>query len=150
MTRAAEPDIHAIRRSVALIGRLSDGLVRVGPFHLGMDAALSWIPGVGEAYSAGAAAFLIVQGLRAGVPAPILVVAAAMMGGRTVISAVPIAGTAAADLLTAHRWSARLILAAIDRRIVAQGRAPAAARKRARAKAAPAGRDRTPLFAWPR
>ena len=109
----------AIRKSVALIGRLSDGLLRIGPFNLGLDAALSWVPGLGEAYSAGAAAFLIVQGARAGVPVSILAVAAALMGGRTVITAIPIAGTAAADLLTAHRWSARLILAAIDRRIAA-------------------------------
>ena len=119
MPTAREPDLEAIRRGVALIGRLSDGLLRIGPFNLGLDAALSWIPGLGEAYSAGAAAFLILQGARAGVPATTLVAAAALMGGRTIITAIPIAGTAAADLLTAHRWSARMILAAIDRRIAA-------------------------------
>jgi hypothetical protein len=42
------------------------------------------------------------------------------MSGRTLISAVPIAGAAASDLLTAHKWAARLIVAAIDKRIAAE------------------------------
>ena len=52
-------------------------------------------------------------------PASTLLAAAALMGGRTLISAIPIAGPAASDLLTAHKWSARMIVAAIDRRIAA-------------------------------
>ena len=120
MPRTDEPDLRSIRASVELVGRLSDGLVRLGPLNLGLDAVFSWIPGVGEIYSAAAAAFLIVQGVRAGVPASTLALAAALMGGRTLITAIPFAGAAAADLLTAHRWSARLILAAIDKRIAAQ------------------------------
>ena len=122
MTRSESPDLGAIRASVALVGRLSDGLFRLGPLNLGLEAVFSWIPGVGEIYSAGAAAFLLVQGVRARVPASTLVMAAAMMGGRTLITVIPVAGAVAADLLTAHRWSARLILAAIDRRIDAERR----------------------------
>jgi hypothetical protein len=45
-----------------------------------------------------------------------------MMGGRTVVSAVPLAGPAAADLFTAHRWSARLVVQAIDRMLPAPER----------------------------
>ena len=99
------------------MGRLSDGLVRVGPWSLGLDGVLSWIPGVGEIYSAGAAAFLLGQGVRAKVPAGMLAVAAALMGGRTIITAVPFAGPLASDLLTMHRWSAKLIVAAIDKKL---------------------------------
>jgi hypothetical protein len=117
MIRPNEPDLKAIRDSVALVGRLSDGLVRLGPFNLGLDAVFSWIPGLGEVYSGAAAAFLIMQGVRARVPLSTLALATALMGGRTLITAIPFAGAAAADLLTAHRWSARLIVAAIDRRI---------------------------------
>ncbi len=120
MPRSEEPDLQAIRASVELVGRLSDGLLRLGPLNLGLDAVFSWIPGLGEIYSAAAAAFLIVQGVRARVPASTLVLAAALMGGRTLITAIPVAGAAAADLLTAHRWSARLIVAAIDRRTAAE------------------------------
>jgi ethanolamine transporter EutH len=121
MVSLLKSDLQSIRDSVALVGRLSDGLVRLGPLHLCLDGVLSWIPGLGELYSGAAAGFIIVQGVRARVPLATLVLAAALMGGRTLITAIPLAGAAAADLLTAHRWSARLIVAAIDRRIAAGG-----------------------------
>ena len=93
---------------------------------------LSWIPGVGEIYSAAAATFLLAQGFRARVPATTLLLAAALMGGRTVITAIPLAGPAVSDLLTMHKWSARLIVAAIDQRLAA-GEFAAAAKSDARA-----------------
>jgi hypothetical protein len=117
MTR--EPDLHAIRRSVDLVGRLSDGLIRLGPFGLGVDGVLDWIPGLGEAYSLAAGAFIVGQGVRAGVPAGTLAIAAVLMVGRTAITAVPLAGPLAADLLTSHRFAARMICTAIDRKIEA-------------------------------
>ena len=116
-----QPDLHAIRASVETVGKLSDGLIRLGPFRFGADAALSWIPVVGEFYSGAAAAFLLIQGARARVPAGTLVVAAALMGGRTLITAIPFAGPAAADVLALHGVSARLIVRAIDRKLSAPG-----------------------------
>ena len=114
-----EPDLAAIRRGVERVGRLSDGLLRLGPFRLGIDGVLSWIPGVGEIYSGAAAAYLLVQGARARVPLSTLMLAGVLMGGRTLITAVPLAGPAAADLLALHGLSARLITRAIDRRTAA-------------------------------
>lgn len=110
-------DLIAIRRSVELIGRLSDGLLRVGPFRLGAEAALAWIPGIGEVYGSAAAIFLLVQGLRAGAPLRILVACAALMFGRTLIAAAPVVGPLAADALALHGLSARLIVRAIDTRL---------------------------------
>ena len=111
-----------IRDSVAFVGRLSDSLVRFGPFRLGVDGALSWVPGLGEAYSMIAGAFIIVQGLRAGVPLHILLLCAALMASRTTVSAIPLAGPLAADLFTAHRWSAKMVVRAIDARLPVQAR----------------------------
>lgn len=127
-------ELAAIRRSVEWIGRMSDGLVRVGPWSIGLDGVLSWIPGLGEAYSAGAAAFLLAQGVRAGVPIRTLALAGALMGGRTLITVVPLLGPAAADLLTTHKWSARLIVAAIDKRMAAEAGGAAPSGPSARAK----------------
>jgi Domain of unknown function (DUF4112) len=110
-------ELKKIRDSVALVGRLSDGLLRAGPLKIGIDGVLSWIPGVGEIYSTGAAAFILIQGVRAGVPASTLVGAAAMMGGRTIVTAVPIAGPAISDLFRAHGWAARLVVSAIDEQL---------------------------------
>ena len=116
---------RAIRDSVARVGRLSDGLLRLGPLRLGVDGVLSWVPGLGEIYSAGAAAFILVQGARAEVPAQTLAAAGVLLACRTAVTAVPLAGPAAADLFTAHRWAAGMIVRAIDRQLAAEdGAAP--------------------------
>jgi len=134
-----QPDLRAIRASVETVGKLSDGLIRLGPFRLGADAALSWIPFVGEIYSGAAAAYLLVQGARARVPLGTLVVAAGLMGGRTLITAIPFAGPAAADVLALHGVSARLITRAIDRKLAGDGeRAPDGRAWGWRGRAAPA------------
>ena len=124
MQSAPALDLIRIRNSVQAIGKLSDGLVRLGPFRLGIDGVLSWVPGVGELYSTAAAGFIIVQGIRARVPVPILAACAAMMASRTVISAVPLAGPLAADLFLAHRLSARMVARAIDGMLPADQRTP--------------------------
>jgi len=116
-----EPDLRAIRASVDWVGRMSDDLIHIGPFRIGLDGLTAWIPAAGEIYSALAAAFLLIQGYRARVPASTLLLAAALMGGRTLIEVIPFLGPLAADLLTLHRLSARLIIAAIDRRLAAEG-----------------------------
>src|ERR1700742_4472380 len=120
-TRSAG-ELARIRDSVAIVGRLSDSLVRLGPIRLGVDGGLSWIPGVGEAYSIIAGGFIIVQGLRAGAPLHILLLCAGLMASRTTVSAIPLAGPLAADLFTAHRWSAKLVIRAIDAQLSAGAR----------------------------
>jgi hypothetical protein len=112
----SDAEIHSIRESVALVGRLSDSLVRLGPFSLGIDGVLSWVPGLGDVYSTLAGGFIVVQGARAGVPGPVLAAAAMLIGCRTVVGAVPIAGSAFADFFTAHKWAAAMIVRAIDER----------------------------------
>ncbi len=113
----SDDQLVKIRDSVALVGRLSDGLLKFGPLSLGIDGVLSWVPGLGEAYSVAAGAFILVQGVRAGVPAGTLVLAGGLMLSRTAVSAIPLAGPLTADLFTAHRWSARLVVSAIDRKL---------------------------------
>jgi hypothetical protein len=116
MTKSA-PELRAIRDSVALVGRLSDSLVRVGPFSLGIDGVLSWVPGLGDVYSTVAGGFIVVQGYRAGVSTAVLGGAAMLLGVRTVVGAVPVAGSAFADFFTAHKWAAAMIVRAIDEKL---------------------------------
>ena len=116
MTKTAS-DLRAIRDSVALVGRLSDSLVRVGPFSLGIDGVLSWVPGLGDVYSTVAGGFIVVQGHRAGVSTAVLGGAAMLLGVRTVVGAVPVAGSAFADFFTAHKWAAAMIVRAIDEKL---------------------------------
>lgn len=127
----SQPDLRAIRDSVAFAGRLSDGLIRIGPFNLGLDGVLAWVPGLGDVYSALAGGFIVVQGARAGVAGAVLGGAALLIGCRTVVGAVPIAGSAFADFFTAHKWAAAMIVRDIEARLGANdlavrpaGRAP--------------------------
>ncbi len=116
MARTDE-ELRSIRDSVSFVGRLSDSIVRLGPFSLGIDGVLSWIPGVGEIYSTLAGGFIVLQGFRAGAPLPTLAVATALLASRTLVSALPLVGAPVADVFTAHRWAAALIVRAIDRRL---------------------------------
>jgi len=126
--RRSPSELQATRDSVQWVGRMSDNIVRLGPFSLGIDGLLSWIPGVGEIYSTVAGAFIVVQGARAGVPVSVLLTAAALLACRTLISGVPVAGAAFADVFTAHRWAAGMIVRDIDRQL---GAAPAPREPRA-------------------
>ena len=134
----SDSELRSIRDSVSLVGRLSDSIVHFGPFSLGIDGVLSWIPAVGELYSFGAGAFILVQGHRAGVPARVLASAALILGIRTLGDVVPFAGPLFADLFTAHKWSAQMIVRAIDQKL---GIEPSSAPK------GPAGRGRWSRFA---
>lgn len=116
MTRT-DAELKRIRDSVSLVGRLSDSIVRLGPFSLGIDGVLSWIPAVGEVYSLGAGAFILMQGYRAGAPASVLAQAAFILGIRTFGDVIPFAGPLFADVFTAHKWAAKMIVRAIDERL---------------------------------
>ena len=114
-------ELARIRRSVELVGRLSDGLIRIGPWGIGIDGVLNLIPVAGEVYSALAGGFILVQGVRARVPFRILLGCAALLISRMAFDAVPLGGPIVADLFIAHKWSARLVTRAIDRKL-ARGR----------------------------
>ncbi len=125
-TYVDKAELKRLRDSVALVGRLSDSIVSFGPFSLGIDGILSWIPGVGDVYSIVAGGFIVLQGFRAGVSPSVLVAAGALMGVRTIVGNVPIAGSAFADLFTAHRWAAAMIVKDIDRQLGIDELRPAA------------------------
>ncbi len=114
---AAGADLERIKQSLELVARLSDGLIRIGPWGLGIDGILSWIPVVGEVYSAAAGGFILIQGARARVPVHTLIVAAGLLASRTVITALPFAGPIVSDVFIAHKWAARLVVKAIDKKI---------------------------------
>jgi hypothetical protein len=75
---------------------------------------LSWVPGLGDLYSTAAAAFIVAQGARAGVSGSVLGGAAMLLAVRTLVGAVPVAGSAFADFFTAHKWAAAMVVRAID------------------------------------
>lgn len=113
-------EVRRSRDAIARIGRLSDGLVRVGPFRLGLDGLLTWAPLVGETYSLAAGGLMLAQGVRARAPASALAKVAGLVFGRALLSTAgetPILGIAAklaVDGFRAHKLSADILTRAID------------------------------------
>lgn len=120
-------DIHNHRLTIERIGKLSDSIIGIGPIGIGLDGILAWVPGLGELYSMGAGALLLLEGYRARVPTTVLVQVAAIVGLRTAIdfgNVIPIAGIAsslAVDLFRGHKMAAGLLIRAIDETLYLEG-----------------------------
>lgn len=69
MARKSIADIEKVWVDVDRLRKLSDRVVGVGPFGLGLDAALTWVPVVGTVYSVGAAGWLLLQAVKVKAPA---------------------------------------------------------------------------------
>jgi hypothetical protein len=58
-------DIERIWSNVEGVKKLSDRVIGIGPFGIGLDGLLTFVPGVGLVYTLGAAAWLLRQGVAA-------------------------------------------------------------------------------------
>lgn len=61
MARRTVRDIEKIWSNVEGVKKLSDRAVGIGPFGIGMDGLLTWVPVLGTVYSVGAAGWLLFQ-----------------------------------------------------------------------------------------
>ncbi|NJC39987.1 hypothetical protein GGQ87_000245 [Brevundimonas alba] len=64
MARRTIGDIEKIWTNVEGVKKLSDRAVGIGPFGIGLDGLLTWVPVVGTVYSVGAAGWLLIQAAR--------------------------------------------------------------------------------------
>ena len=58
-------DIEKIWSNVEGVKKLSDRVIGIGPFGLGLDAMLTWVPVVGTVYTVGTGGWLMLQAVRA-------------------------------------------------------------------------------------
>jgi hypothetical protein len=65
MAKRSFADIEKIWSNVEGIKKLSDRAIGIGPFGVGLDGLLTWIPVVGTVYSVGASGWLLMQAVRA-------------------------------------------------------------------------------------
>ncbi|MFN3353529.1 MAG: DUF4112 domain-containing protein [Brevundimonas sp.] len=72
MARRSVADIEKIWSGVEGVKKMSDRVVGIGPFGVGLDGLLTWVPGLGLVYSVGAGAYLMIQGIRAKASPPTL------------------------------------------------------------------------------
>jgi Domain of unknown function (DUF4112) len=114
-------DVHNGKKAIERIARVSDNLIGIGPFGIGLDGILAWAPGLGEVYSIGAGAVLVLEGYRARVPASVLVQAGMLVSIRTLANIFPVLGGVIVDLFRGHRMAARLLVQAIDDTLYIEG-----------------------------
>ena len=107
---------HRAWRRAERIKLLSDRVVGVGPWGIGVDGVLAWVPVAGTVYSVGAAALLLNEAVQAGAARPTLLKMAAYLGLDSVASGVPLIGWAVDTLFTGHAFAARALQKDIERR----------------------------------
>lgn len=114
-------DVAAARARIERIGKLSDSLIKWGPFGIGLDGVLAWVPGLGELYSLVAGLYLFLEGVRVRAPVRALVEVASIVLLRTASNVAPVAGGVMVDLFRGHRWSAKILTRAIDETLYVEG-----------------------------
>jgi hypothetical protein len=92
MARRSIRDIEKIWTNVEGVKKLSDRVIGIGPFGLGLDALLTWVPVVGTVYTVATGGWLLLQGLRVGADPATLARMAGYMAVDTAAGTVPVAG----------------------------------------------------------
>ena len=107
---------HRAWRRAERIKQLSDRIVGVGPWGLGVDGVLAWVPVAGTAYSVGAAGLLLYEAIQAEASRATILRMAAYLGLDSVSSGIPLVGWALDTLFTGHAFAARALQKDIERR----------------------------------
>ena len=107
---------HLAWRRADRIRNLSDRVIGVGPWGLGIDGVLAWVPVAGTLYSVGAAGILLNEAYQAGASRRTMIRMAAYLGLDSVSSGVPLVGWAIDTLFTGHAFAARALQKDIERR----------------------------------
>ena len=107
---------HRAWTNAERIKRISDGLIRIGPWGLGLDGVLAWIPGANVAYSVAAGALLIYEAVQAKAAPETLVRMGLYLAANTALDGVPVLGWAADTLFRGHAMAAGALQKDIEKR----------------------------------
>jgi hypothetical protein len=127
LTRA---EAHRIWITAEKIKRVSDGLLQLGPFSVGVDGLLAFVPVAGTAFSLAAGGWLILEALRARVSGFTLARMCAYLGLRTLVSIIPLEGWLADFLFRGHMFAANALQRDITARFGEPARAAVEAARR--------------------
>ncbi|HEX4713132.1 DUF4112 domain-containing protein [Phenylobacterium sp.] len=109
MDETSRERAHRAWRNAERIKRLSDNLIKLGPWGLGIDGVLAWVPAAGTIYSVGAGALLLYEGVKAGAAPWTLTRMAAYLLANTAMTEAPIVGWAMDTLFRAHLMAANAL-----------------------------------------
>lgn len=141
MAEITQQDAHRVWITAEKIKRAADRLVGLGPFSIGLDGLLAFVPVAGTLFSLGAGVWLLSEGVGARASAFTLLRMGVYVGFRTLVSIVPLEGWLVDVLFRGHMMAANALQKDIARRF---GQPPAEAiadaRRRPFAPRAVAGR----------
>ncbi len=107
---------HRAWRNAERIKRLSDKLISIGPFGVGLDGVLAWVPGANLVYSVAAGGLLVVEGVAAGASPVTLARMSVYLVADSVTSEVPFIGWAVDTLFPGHLLAAKALQKDIEAR----------------------------------
>lgn len=91
------------------VKKLSDRVIGIGPFGIGMDGLLTWIPWVGDAYTVVFGAWLLGMGVQAKAAPATLLRMAGYLAADTATAAVPFAGAVVDTFFVGHAMAAKAL-----------------------------------------
>src|SRR3954466_2897341 len=100
---------HRAWTNAERIKKLSDNLIKIGPWGLGLDGVLAWVPAAGTIYSLGTGALLIYEGVKAQASAWTLTRMAGYMIVNSAMSDVPVVGWAMDTLFRCQLMAANAL-----------------------------------------
>ena len=127
---------HQAWRHAETIKRLSDRLIGIGPFGIGLDGVLAWVPGVGLAYGLGAGGVLLYHAMQAKASAATLARMAAYLAADNLSDTVPMLGWAVDTLFPGHLMAAKALQKDIESKHGLPDEIDAKTRKKRRMKKA--------------
>ncbi len=107
---------HRAWRNAERIKRLSDDLIKIGPWGVGLDGVLAWVPGANTIYSVGAGGLLVYEAVKAGAAPWTLARMAAYLVANSAMTEVPIVGWAMDTLFRGHLMAANALQRDIEAR----------------------------------
>lgn len=107
---------HSAYRSAETLKKLSDRVIGFGPFGVGLDGLLTWIPGAGVVYGVGAGGYLLLSAFRAKADMLTILRMLGYLVVDTATSEVPIIGDAVDMLFPGHLLAATALQKDIEGR----------------------------------
>ena len=114
MAKRTIGDIEKIWSNVEGVKKLSDRAVGFGPFGVGMDGLLTWIPVVGTVYSVGAGGWLLTQAVRAKATPGTIARMCGYLGVDIATGEVPVAGDVVDFFFPGHLMAAKALQKEIE------------------------------------
>ncbi len=109
MAKRSIGDIEKIWSNVEGVKKLSDRAIGLGPFGIGMDGLLTWIPVVGTVYSVGAGGWLLTQAVRAKASPATIARMVGYLGVDIATGEVPVAGDVVDFFFPGHLMAAKAL-----------------------------------------